>query len=105
MKEGPRITSALPHLRQMEEGDTMKQARRTVATTIVSTLVFALVTVSGQAGAATTTEVIRPSSPGDWTFSQDGVATGGFQTGPSTPPAGVGSYGYNVPNGDDGARA
>jgi hypothetical protein len=88
----------------MEEGDTMKQARRSVATAIVSALVFALVTVSGQAGATTATEVIRQSSPGDWTFSQTGVAVGDFQTGPSTPPAGDGSYGYTVPNGDDGAR-
>jgi nitrous oxidase accessory protein NosD len=71
---------------------------------VVAMLAATMVIGAGVAN-ATTQVPVTPSTPGPWTFSQEGVATGAFQSGPSTPPLGAGSYGYTVPNGTDGARA
>jgi hypothetical protein len=73
--------------------------------TVVVALIATMMAIGTGVANAAALVTVTPSTPGPWTFSQEGVATGAFQSGPSTPPLGTGSYGYTVPNGTDGARA
>src|SRR5213593_533162 len=71
-----------------------------LSTALTMSVVFALL---GATHALASTTVVTPSNPDGWTlFQGTDTAAVGFVSGPSTPPAGIGSLEYKVgTNGDD----
>lgn len=67
---------------------------------VLAAAVAGLMGIAGPAWAATNTVTVNESSLGNgWTLYADNAASGAFVNGPATPPAGAGSFQFNIPDG------
>ena len=66
---------------------------------VLAAAVAGLMGIAGPAWAATNTVTVNESSLGNgWTLYADNAASGAFVDGPATPPAGTGSFEFNIPS-------
>ena len=82
----------------------MNNRARLAVVAVLAAPVAGLVGIAGPAFAATTTTTtttvtVNETSLGNgWSLYADNSASGAFVNGPATPPAGIGSFEFNIPN-------